>query len=643
MPSILQRSNLCRRVMVMMTMAYALISSADCVVTPMHGQLFLQWAPVPAAAGYRVDYRRAGVGDEWMGLNQTTTACGTYIRNLTDGVTYEVRVDAVFADLTTALVGMHTGNPGTPAPSSWLNQILQSGQSLAIGTQGYYALTTSQPFGNVMLNDALDAFLPLTEPHTRAYQHVEETNASAMANYLSAQQPEFASVVSIHAWGLADYLTLKKGTSPYAFGMTQMKAAHNLAVASGRSSRVVAVTILHGETDEGYGLPPTVYAGDLIEWQHDYETDVRAFTGQDEPVPLYTTQTSSWTANGHATPTVALGQLAAARSSTAVHLVTPTYIVEFNDGWHLKAWSYRRIGEYFGKAMKQVSIDGRPFLPLMPLRVARLGTQVEVQFHVPVPPLAFDTTAVMARDAYGFEVSDDGSAMTVSSVALVSPDTVRLTLGQLPSGNDERLRYAFTGVPGSAYVCGAGAHISGAPNGNLRDSDATPALYQDSNVPSWAGNLLRNWCVTFDDPVIPATPLMSWRQQHFNLLMSTGSAADSSDPDHDGLRNLAEFALGADPSLPTTDAISAVGDTSPAIEFTQRGGGTGTIGVNYSADGVTCGVEVSNDCQHWLSGAAVVAWTGLRQDLGNGRERVTAPDFIPGAPVFFRLKLSSLE
>lgn len=631
--------------MAMLTMAYVPVSSADCVVAPMHGQLFVQWVPVSAAVGYRVDYRELYAGDDWMGLYQTTTACGIYIRNLTDGVIYEVRVDAVFADLTTALVGVQTGIPGPPAPSNWLNQILQSGQSLAIGTQGYYALTTSQPYGNVMLNDTRDAFLPLTEPHTRAYRHVEETNASAMANYLSAQQTGFSSAVHIHGWGVSTYLSLKKGTSPYALGMSQMQAAHQLAVASQRASRVTGVTIIHGESDEGEGTTAAAYAADLIEWQHDYETDVRAFTGQDEPVPLFTTQMSSWTGNGHAIPTVALGQLAAARSSTKVHLVTPAYIFEYNDGWHLKAWSYRRLGEYFGKAMKQVSLDGQPFLPLMPLRAARLGTSIEVQFHVPVPPLAFDTTAVMAQDAYGFEVSDDGSAMTVSAVALVSPDTVRLTLGQLPSGNNERLRYAFTGVPGSGYVCGAGAQVVGAPNGNLRDSDPTPALYQDSNVPSWAGNVLRNWCVSFDDPVIPATPLMSWRQQHFNLLMSTGDATDTADPDHDGLRNLAEFALGSDPNLPTADAFSVVNDTSAAIEFIQRAGGTGTIGVDYQAAGVTYGVEVSTDCQHWSSGAEAVAWTGLRQSLGNGceRVRVRATNIPSGSPVFFRLKLTSAE
>lgn len=46
---------------------------------------------------------------------------------------------------------------------------------------------------------------------------------------------------------------------------------------------------------------------------------------------------------------------------------------------------------------------------------------------------------------------------------------------------------------------------------------------------------------------IGATALESWRYNHFGSTENVGSAASASDPDHDGLPNLIEFAFGLDP------------------------------------------------------------------------------------------------
>lgn len=609
---------------------------------PMHERLFVQWLPVANAVRYDVEFRPVGQTTWQPAVPPSTTACGAYVQALTNGLTYEVRAIAILSDgSSTADIG--TGTPGASNPSPWLNQVLQNGQSLCFGTKGFNAMTTSQPYGNLMLNATQSALVPLVEPHTRALTGVEETNASAMANLLSSQAPGFASVVSIHGWHSSSYGELKKGTSPYALGMSQMQSVHALAIAAQRVNRVAAVTIIHGESDDAAGVPAAMYADALAEWQHDYETDARAFTGQEEEVPLFTTQMSSWTGGNHTTPTVAIGQLSAARTSSKIHLVMPAYIVEYADQWHLKAWSYRRMGEYFGKAMKQLLVDGQSFRPLMPLRIARIGNVIEAQFHVPVPPLEFDTTAVVAKAAYGFEYSDASSSATIAAVSLPAKDTVRVTLDQTPSSTNERLRYAFTGVH-----LAVGPRTTDAPNGNLRDSDATPALYQDANVPTWAGGYLRNWCVTFDDPVMPASALMQWRYQNFNLMMGTGDASDQADPDHDGLQNLAEFALGSNPLTSSVwDVATSTAETSPAIEYSQPSGGLGTIGVSYAASGVRIAVESSANGLDWLSGETHVEWTGFREPARAGMERVRvraiSPAFIASPKVFFRLRMEAVE
>jgi hypothetical protein len=48
------------------------------------------------------------------------------------------------------------------------------------------------------------------------------------------------------------------------------------------------------------------------------------------------------------------------------------------------------------------------------------------------------------------------------------------------------------------------------------------------------------------------TGLENWRFDQFGTYENTGDAADSADPDHDGIQNLMEFALGLDPEQPST-------------------------------------------------------------------------------------------
>jgi hypothetical protein len=50
------------------------------------------------------------------------------------------------------------------------------------------------------------------------------------------------------------------------------------------------------------------------------------------------------------------------------------------------------------------------------------------------------------------------------------------------------------------------------------------------------------------------SPLEQWRQTAFGSPADSGAGADAADPDHDGLPNLIEYALGTDPRQP--DAAS---------------------------------------------------------------------------------------
>ena len=52
------------------------------------------------------------------------------------------------------------------------------------------------------------------------------------------------------------------------------------------------------------------------------------------------------------------------------------------------------------------------------------------------------------------------------------------------------------------------------------------------------------------------TPRATWRQTHFSTAQNSGNAADTADPDHDGIINILEYAFDTDPNVPNANPIS---------------------------------------------------------------------------------------
>jgi hypothetical protein len=403
-------------------------------------------------------------------------------------------------------------DPVISANSDYLYQILSTGQSLAVGYSGKTntkPLTTTQPFINGMLDSCNENLMPLVEPST-TIQHIHgETIGSTMANSLSASEGgDYQTVVTNHAYGGYCYDYLKKGTVPYKTGIKQLKSVHELAKALGKTHKVTGITVVHGESDQlqiysnwgiyqlrGYKSMSNVYRDHLIAWQRDYERDVKAITGQQGTVPLFTDQMSSHTGAGHAFPISAIGQLDAARENPGkIILVGPKYFFNYVDQYHLTNHSYRLLGEYFGKVIDQV-INGQEWMPLYPVSITRFKNIIYVRFHLPWPAtkLVFDTQSVDKNPHMGFEYSDSGKDTFIRRVQIADSDTVKITLSKIPAGSKQTIRYAFTGTANAI----PGAHSSGSAKGNLRDDDPTTANYDNSVH-------LYNWAVHFSGPVVGA-------------------------------------------------------------------------------------------------------------------------------------------
>jgi hypothetical protein len=324
-----------------------------------------------------------------------------------------------------------------------------------------------------------------------------------MANMLSwltsGTGTQVNSIVSLVGIPGVPYSELKKSTISYSNAVTEMNTIKALNNASLTPYRVNAITVIHGESDEQNDVTDSTYAGYLAEWQKDFETDAKAITGQDGLVPLFLCQMASWPIYSKIVPHTAIGQWIAAKANPQkIFLVAPKYMLDYSDGVHLNNYSYRRLGEYYAKVMKKVLIDKQPWLPLSPQCITIDSTTIIAKFHVPSPPLQFDVSAVMAKTNYGFEYFDTDNSATIAKVELLDSIRVKITLDKKPTGAQKQLAYAYTALDIGTY---AGRNDALAPKGNLSDSDTLSAFYNDANVPVSMGNKLKNWCISFIEPI----------------------------------------------------------------------------------------------------------------------------------------------
>ncbi|GEM_PF-235777 len=120
--------------------------------------------------------------------------------------------------------------------------------------------------------------------------------------------------------------------------------------------------------------------------------------------------------------------------------------------------------------------------------------------------------------------------------------------------------------------------------------------------------------------VTPIAPIDTWRQTHFGAPDNTGPAANTADPDHDGLINIIEYAFNLDPNVPSPNPITyAVVGNHLTISFKRTHPAPADI--NYIT-------EVSSNLSAgvWSSGPAFTSQGVM--DNGDGTETVTIIDLV---------------
>lgn len=451
-------------------------------------RIYARWtAPAAGEAptDYVIEYRIGS--DSYSVFNDgTSTTTSTTITGLTNGETYEIRVAGSNAGGT----GAYSATATATTTSNTLDGVLLTGQSFAMGYDGTAALSTTQPYENLKIKALQSNFATLIEdvdPNNDNTTGNVETPASALANLITNLATGSPQIVLFNnAVPGADYNSLKKGTTPYNNGLTDITTADGLTTNLSRSLRIIATANLHGPADRANAA---AYPSYLDEWQADYQSDIQAITSQAQTIPMFIDQSSNFTGYNESTSELVIAQLSAAQNNNQIYMVGPKYQFAYaGDNVHLTNQGYRWLGEYYGKAIKRVVYDSQSITALAPAEVVRNRDIISLRLDVPAPPIAIDTTNVLSQTNYGFEYTDSGSPPSITNVQLDGQDTVRITLSATPTGASQKLRYAYTGTSGAA----PGAQSSGSARGNIRDSDATSSLY---------GNNLYNWLVHFDNAI----------------------------------------------------------------------------------------------------------------------------------------------
>lgn len=283
-----------------------------------------------------------------------------------------------------------------------------------------------------------------------------------------------------------------KGVNGRAFeaSSVETRAIIRLAKTAGKTYGVGAVILTHGECDSGN----MNYENDLFRLWSDYNTDLKAITGQTQNILMIVSQQNSQGDNSFST--IAAWK-AGINHPADIVCSGPKYQYPYaNDNVHMITDSYRQLGEKYGQIYFERVVLRKNWQPLQPTSAQKSGRVITVQFHVPVPPLTWDNSFQAPcqniqewKSGKGFEVRlPDNNRMIISSVAICG-NSVQITCADDLPASGASVAYAMTS-------CGSALKIPF--NGTFRwgqlcDSDPFTGTITGKTQP--------NYCVAFEMPV----------------------------------------------------------------------------------------------------------------------------------------------
>lgn len=270
--------------------------------------------------------------------------------------------------------------------------------------------------------------------------------------------------VFIHApfaAGGRSFAEISKGTVPYQNGLDFVQLGKNAAEGVGKRYIFKFMSLENGETDNDNGSSQN--PGDFLVKMTPYFSDLqvvfKGVTGQTENFAEVIGQvgsrinTKNQQVDDQGNPigdlvivqpysVAATDQLTYVRQNTPKAIMYgPKYPLNwlYNDATlsHLNAAGKVLQGEYAAQAIYWHLYDPvkkGTWTGLKARSLSANGSTIDIVFDVPYLPLVIDTTTIADCPGQGFSLQD--SSAVVQSVAVVAPNTVRLTLNQAPAMTD---------------------------------------------------------------------------------------------------------------------------------------------------------------------------------------------------------------
>lgn len=191
------------------------------------------------------------------------------------------------------------------------------------------------------------------------------------------------------------------------------------------------------------------------------------------------------------------------------------------------------------------------------------------------------STGIFAPTTVGgpFTVTATSDSLSGTAAVTVTPAPATITLTNLDQ--------IYDGAPKPVTVATSPA---GLPSAITYNGSATvPTDFGTYSIAATITDPRYNGSAT-GTLTISGAPITTWETQSFtSQQIASGAAADTADPDGDGLANLAEYALGADPNRSTPTFTPVRDENGISVVFTRP---KDLPDVDYAA-------ESSDDMQHW--------------------------------------------
>ncbi len=254
---------------------------------------------------------------------------------------------------------------------------------------------------------------------------------------------------------------INKGTTAYSNILEVIQKAKEFSNKEGKTFSVRIINWVQGEADRS--LTKEAYYSLLEALFNDFNTDIKAITGQVDDVQFVTYQTSPWLnvlLDNYYDIGVQEAQLQLANDKNNVHLCGAMYQFAYGDYYHPTDRAV--IGLQQGIANKRIIHDGEDWVAFQPIshKVIFDGTKyyTHLKFDVPVKPARFDVSGDLWHNPngkqvnYGFKILNDlDEEMQISEPFIRKGDTVVFTTSENPSGF--KISYATNGHYGGGNLC----------------------------------------------------------------------------------------------------------------------------------------------------------------------------------------------